>query len=244
MQTVICMKWGTAYGPEYANKLFSMVSRNTERPLRFVCFTDDASGLVPGIEARPLPPIELPATHLWKAWRKISLWQSALPELSGDVLFMDLDLVVTGPIDPFFDYRPEETYCVIENWTQPGSGIGNTSVFRLRVGAHREVYDTLMADPAGTVRKFPNSQTFVSRTISSVAFWPAEWCVSFKHTLVPRWPLNFVQDVPLPPDARVICFTGHPNPDAARDGHWPTSAWYKRLYKHVRPTPWIAEHWR
>ena len=61
---------------------------------------------------------------------------------------------------------------------------------------------------------------------------------------MPRWPLNFVQDVPLPPDARVICFTGHPNPDAARDGHWPTAAWWKRLYKHVRPTPWIAEHWR
>jgi len=45
---------------------------------------------------------------------------------------MDLDVVVTGGIDDFFDFRPEATYCVIENWTQPGSGIGNTSVFSER----------------------------------------------------------------------------------------------------------------
>jgi hypothetical protein len=244
VQTVICMKWGAAYGVEYANKLHSMVGRNTARPLRFICFTDDAEGLVPQIEARPLPPIDLPATHQWKAWRKISLWQRNLVGLEGDVLFLDLDVVVTGSIDGFFDFRPEESYCVIENWTQYGSGIGNTSVFRLRVGSHAEVYDTLMADPQGTVREFPNSQTFVSRTISSIAFWPAEWCVSFKHTLMPRWPLNFLKVTPLPNEARVVCFTGYPNPDHARDGIWPVSAWYKRLHKHVRPTPWIAEHWR
>jgi hypothetical protein len=244
VQTVICMKWGTAYGAEYANTLYSMVSRNTARPLRFVCFTDDASGLRGEIEARPLPPIVLPASHQWKAWRKISLWQWDLPDLAGDVLFLDLDVVLTGPIDAFFDFDPGASYCVIENWTQKGEGIGNTSVFRLRVGAHREVYDTLTADPEGTVRKFRNSQTFASRTISSMVYWPAPWCVSFKHSLMPRWPMNFVKTAPLPKEARVVCFTGYPNPDHARDGVWPASAWYKKAYKHVRPTPWIAEHWR
>lgn len=244
MQTVICMKWGTAYGPEYANKLFSMVKRHTGRPLRFICFTDDTTGLDPEIEIKELPPIDLPATHQWKPWRKISLWQSALPGLESDVLFLDLDVVVTGPIDGFFDYRPEASYCVIENWTQLGSGIGNTSVFRLRIGSHVEVYDTIMADPAGTVARFPNSQTFASRTISSVVFWPKAWCVSFKHNLMPHWPMNFVKAARLPDTARVICFTGYPNPDHARDGVWPTSAWYKKIYKHVRPTGWIADHWR
>ena len=77
-----------------------------------------------------------------------------------------------------------------------------------------------------------------------MAYWPADWCVSFKHTLMPRWPMNFVKVTPLPPETRVVCFTGLPNPDHARDGVWPTGAWYKRIYKHVRPTPWIAEHWR
>ena len=244
VQTVICIKWGTAYGPEYANTLYSMVKRNTARPLRFVCFTDDASALVPEIEALPLPPVALPPSHQWHAWRKISLWAHELAGLSGDVLFLDLDVVVTGSIDVFFDFKPEETYCVIENWTQMGEGIGNTSVFRLKVGAHAEVFDALAADPEGTVGRFRNSQTFVSRSISRMTYWPAEWCVSFKHTLLPRWPLNFVATAPLPPETRVVCFTGYPNPDHVRDGRWPTRTWYKRLYKHVRPTPWVAEHWR
>ena len=246
MQTVICIKWGKGYGVEYANILYSMVLRNTRRPLRFICFTDDANGLAPGIEALPLPPIDLPPSHQWKAWRKISLWQRDLAGLSGDVLFLDLDLVVVGSIDGFFEFQPEATYCVIENWTQAGEGIGNTSVFRLRVGAHAEVYDTLMADPAGTVAKFRNSQTFASRTISSMTYWPADWCVSFKHTLVPRWPMNFLKVPPLPETARVVCFTGLPNPDHARDGVWPDKrkVWWKPLFKHLRPTPWIAEHWR
>src|SRR5689334_22164337 len=104
------MKWGKAYGPDYANILYSMVSRNTKRPLRFVCFTDDATRLRREIEALPLPPIGLPPSHQWKPWRKISLWQRDLANLSGDVLFLDLDVVVTGPIDSFFDYRPEATF--------------------------------------------------------------------------------------------------------------------------------------
>lgn len=246
MQTVICMKWGTAYGADYANRLYSMVRRNTARPLRFVCFTENAGGLDPAIEVMPLPPIDLPPSHQWKAWRKISLWQRNLPGLQGPVLFIDLDVVVTGSIDGFLDFSPEKTYCVIENWTQPGAGIGNTSVFRLQVGAHPEVYDTLKADPAGTVQKFPNSQTYASRTISDMAYWPADWCVSFKHSLMPRWPMNFLKPPSLPPSARIVCFTGYPNPDHARDGIWPSkrAAWWKPLYKHVRPTPWIAEHWR
>jgi hypothetical protein len=244
VQTIICMRWGTAYGVEFVNKLFSMVRRHTERSLRFICFTDDPGGLHPEISARALPPIGLPRGHEWKPWRKIALWQRRLDDIEGDVLFLDLDVVVTGSIDDFFDYRPDATYCVIENWTQLGSGIGNTSVFRLRIGAHPEVHDALIADPMGTVSRFSNSQTFVSRTISSSVFWPPGWCLSFKEDLLPAWPLNFVKSARLPADARVVCFPGHPNPDEARDGIWPPGTWYKRLYKHVRPTPWIAEHWR
>ena len=42
---VLCMKWGTLYGPEYVNRLYGMVARNLRRPFRFVCLTDDASGI-------------------------------------------------------------------------------------------------------------------------------------------------------------------------------------------------------
>ena len=95
----------------------------------------------------------------------------------------------------------------------------------------------------GIFTAHPNSQTYISRTITEKTFWPAAWCVSFKHALIPRWPMNLFRSAPLPSDTRVVCFTGKPDPDEARDGRWP-APWYKKVYKIVRPTPWIAEHWR
>jgi hypothetical protein len=243
VQTIVCMKWGSRYPADYANRLWSMVQRHTARPTRLVCYTDDTSGLNEDIVAYPLPPIDLPETHRWKPWRKISLWAPEVPGLDGDVLFLDLDLVVTGPLDDFFDYQPQETFCVIENWTQPGSGIGNTSTYRFRVGSHRYLYDRLQGDPATVLGSYPNSQTYISRNITSKVFWPRPWCESFKHTLLPRWPLNFFQVTALPREARVVAFTGKPDPDEARDGRWEAPVW-KKVYKHVRPTPWITEHWR
>ncbi len=241
-QTVICMKWGPRYGADFANRLWGMIRRNTTRDTRLICFTDNAEGVHPDIECRPIPHVDLPESHQMKPWRKISLWNRDLG-LEGDILFMDLDLVITGTIDSFFDHAPEETFCVIRNWTQPDKRIGNTSVYRFRVGAHHDVYQRLMDDPEGVTGAHPNSQTYISRTISSMAFWPAEWCVSFKHSLMPRWPLNFIKDVPLPETARVVAFTGKPDPDDAVVGKWPAKG-HKKLYKYVRPTPWIAEHWR
>lgn len=238
------MKWGTAYGAEYVNILLSMVSRNTSRPVRLVCFTDDPTDLDPQIEAQPLPAIDMPERYATTGWRKISLLQADVGGLSGDFLFLDLDVVITSSIDDFFDFQPSATFCVIENWTQRGLGIGNTSVYRLKVGAHTEVFDAYMADPVGTIEGFRNEQTFKSRTISSMVYWPEPWCASFKHSLLPPFPLNFVRTASLPADAKVVCFTGRPNPDHARDGIWPEKKWYKRLRKKVRPTPWIAEHWR
>lgn len=242
MQHIICMKWGDRYPSHFANRLWSMIRRHTRRPTRLICYTDDPAGLDPAIEARPLPPIELPQRVSRLPWRKISLWAPTLPGVEGDVLFLDLDLVITGAIDDFFDFKPESTFCVIENWTQMGSGIGNTSVYRFRVGAHPYLYDQLQHEPEKVLAKYPNSQTYISRNIREKTFWPAPWCQSFKHTLMPRWPLNFVLSVPLPPTTKVVAFTGRPDPDEARDGRW-KAPWYKKFYKHVRPTPWIAEHW-
>lgn len=242
-QTIVCMKWGERYSSDYVNCLWSMISRNTKRKTRLVCYTDDTRGVSPDVACYPIPSISLPERVKNKPWRKIGLWQPSLPGVSGDVLFVDLDVVITGSIDEFFDYAPEKTFCVIDNWTQPGAKIGNTSVYRFRVGSHPYLFHDLEKDPERILGTFPNSQTYISRTIREMHYWPEAWCVSFKHSLLPRWPLNFFVSAPLPPGTKVVCFTGKPDPDEARDGRWPAK-WYKKIYKHVRPTSWIQEHWR
>jgi hypothetical protein len=241
-QTVICMKWGTRYGPEYVNRLYASVMRNTTRPTRVVCYTDDATGLVEGIEPYPLPEIDLPEEWRWKPWRKMSLWQENLEGVEGDCLFLDLDLLITGNLDDFWDYKPG-TFCVILNWTQKAQKIGNTSCFRFHVGQAPELYHQIQDDFWPNKKKYRNEQDMITRQLDVVNFWPAEWCVSFKHTLMPPWPLNFFQAPKLPKDAKIVVFTGKPDPEDAVVGHFPVKSAWKKLYKHVRPTPWIAEHW-
>jgi len=107
MATILCMKWGKKYGPEYVNRLHSMVSRHLAIPHRFVCLTDDKTGLNAGIETFPIPSLELPAGAPERGWTKLVSFSPALtapggPELTGDILFLDIDIVIVGNMDSFF----------------------------------------------------------------------------------------------------------------------------------------------
>jgi hypothetical protein len=220
-----------------------MISRNTDRPTRLICFTDDDQGVVADVTCHPLPEIDLPENVRWTPWRKLSLWQDPLADLQGDVLFLDLDMVITGNIDCFFDYEPGR-FCVIENWTQPGKKVGNTSLYRFPVGRYSHIYDDLKADRDKILSDYRIEQQYISDVVDDMAFWPAEWCVSFKHNLIPRWPMNFFRTPSLPDNVRVVAFTGKPDPDEAAVGRWPVKQAWKALYKHVQPTPWIEQHWQ
>ncbi|WP_407943690.1 hypothetical protein [Martelella alba] len=243
MQTIVCMKWGTRYPADYVNRMWSAIKRNTERETRLVCFTDDPDGIDPAVTTFPLPDITIPEVLAWTPWRKLSLWQAPLADLEGDILFLDLDIVITGNLDDLFDFAPGK-YCVCENWTQKGKGIGNTSVFRWHVGRNTHVFNDFNADGYPIFQKYRIEQTYISDVVDDMVFWPQEWCVSFKHSLVPAWPLNFFKVPPLPAGTRVVAFTGKPDPDEAAIGKWPAGKAWKKLYKHVRPTPWIGENWR
>lgn len=243
-QTVICIKWGQRYGADYVNRLASMVWRHSKRDTRLVCFTEDPSGIDPRVEIAPLPPFpNIPERVQWTGWRKLSLWQYPLHDLQGDVLFFDLDVVITGPIDDFFDYQPGR-WAVAENWSEMGQNIGNTTVYRFPAGAMSYIYEKFNADPERYLAAYRNEQKYISGEAHDMVFWPHDWCVSFKHNLMPRWPLNFFVTPKLPAGTKLVAFTGKPDPDEAAIGVWPVKAAWKKLYKHVRPTHWINEHWR
>ena len=50
MATVLCMKWGRRYGPDYVNTLYSMLRRHLSVGHRLVCLTDDQGGIRPEVE--------------------------------------------------------------------------------------------------------------------------------------------------------------------------------------------------
>ncbi len=243
MQTVACIKWGTAFPADYVNRLYRGVRRHVVRPTEFVCFTDDATGLDAGIKVLPIPPIDLPARGLREGpWRKLVLWSRDIG-VAGDILFLDLDVVVTGPLDDFFDYEPGKL-CLIRNWTQAGDGIGNSSVMRFPAGGAPHLVDDFEKDTVRMSFSSVNEQIYLTKESRlPTAFWPERWCASFKHNLLPRFPFNWFRDAsPPPPDTRIVVFTGPPRPHEALDGKWPAK-WYKRHYKRVRPVTWMKDHW-
>jgi hypothetical protein len=240
---VVCMKWGTLYGPHYVNRLRAMVARHLDRPHRFVCFTDDDRGLDPAVERFALPPIHLDDRWSMLGWRKLALFNAELADLAGTTLFLDLDLVVVDALDPFFEFE-RGRFCIIHNWTHPAQRVGNSSVYRFEIGADRYVLDRFHTEPhEHWVRRYRNSQTFLSDTVHDLVFWPDEWCVSFKKHCLPGGPRNWIEPAAIPAGARVVVFHGRPNPEDVLEARWPEPTWWKRPFKRLRTPAWLAEHW-
>ena len=103
-RAVVCMKWGSLYPAEYVNVLYNAVKANLKSEYRFICFTDNHAGLLPEIEVRPIVDMELPE-RAWQsgAWPKISVFTREAFDFEGRALFIDLDTIITGDLEQFFN---------------------------------------------------------------------------------------------------------------------------------------------
>ena len=244
MQRIICMKWGHRYGPEYVNRLYKSIIRHTTNPTKLYCFTESSRNINKNVMCMPLPKINLPETISYTPWRKLSVWQYPLKPLKGDVLFLDLDLVITGNLDRFFEFNPGR-YCVIENWTQIGQKIGNTSCFRFPVGKYNSLFNKFEENPVKIWKKYHIEQIYLSKQIKDQVFWPSDWCKSFKHNLLPSWPFRIWKPAKLPKETSIVAFTGKPDPDDVINGKWPIkkSQIYKKIYKQLKTPQWVLDNW-
>jgi Tetratricopeptide repeat len=72
--TVVCLKWGTKYGPEYVNRLARGVARHLSIPHTFVCFTEDSTGIdSSAVQVHPLLAAAA-AVQLQGWWQKACLF--------------------------------------------------------------------------------------------------------------------------------------------------------------------------
>lgn len=236
MHNVICMKWGSVYNADDVNMLYRMVERNLSLPHRFVCFTDDPAGLDSGIEHFSLPEVRVPDHLRHEAWNKLGTFSYPLADLEGQALFLDLDIVIVDSIDSFFKHPGE--FCIIHNWTHPHRIVGNSSVYRFRIGAHTDILDRYHQDPPGAREQYRNEQAFLSYQLGAerLTYWPAGWCVSFKRHCMPHRLLAPFLRPRLPAGAKIVAFHGKPKPSDALHGIW------KGSFRSMRPTPWIADY--
>jgi len=235
---VWCVKTGPKYPADYVNCLARMTQRHLRAEHTFHCMTDDPRGLDVGIAAAALP-----TTDLGGCWNKLRLFSPGLVPPPANILYLDLDVVVTGPLDPLAAWLPEETFVGQPDWNRPWFPQFNSSVMRFTAGAHEPLHGDFLrgVDTSALVRgdewdattrgydktvyrrgwrRFGSDQEWISSRLRRAGgvrrrAFPPGWVVSYK-THARRG---------LPPDARIVVFHGSPKPHEVDD-------------------PFVREHWR
>lgn len=250
---VICIKWGKPFGPEYVNRLFAGCRRHTAGDLRFLCVTDDSAGIRREVEVIPLanePFHDAMMAALQKAPRKgcpvqkITMRRPDLvPDLDGPLLTLDLDVVITGPLDELMTFAPGKV-CMRRVWARTPSrhvGLGHGSVIRTDPRRHAYLYERMARDPETEILKSHGSeQSYISwaaQEAGDLAFFPDAWIASFKYDCRPMRPLNLLLPPRLPPDARIVAFHGRPKMAEAVAGY------RAGPFHSTRPAAWLTEAW-
>lgn len=265
IKQVICINWGERYGPPFINRLYASVARNITPPFSFTCFTDNPTGIRPEVCCEELPPlpIALPATSRG-TWGKARLWNEHLGALKGYVLFLDLDLIITGNLDELFAFGNPGDVILARNSAKPLQRLGQTSVYRFPVGKLLPLLHRFAANAAEIAEKYRFEQHFVSREApGGIKFFPSRWIRHFRAHCRRTFPLNYFLPPRLPRGARVVIFLGGLHPSHAIAGQYGVNRKISRrehllrlfsnerktgslthLRRYIRPTPWVAEYWR
>lgn len=268
VKQVICINWGTKYGAPFINRLYAMVARNITPPFTFTCFTDNRDDLRAEILCEDLPPLDIAKMpeNTKGIWPKARLWGAKLGSLEGPVLFLDLDVVIVGSLDGFFEVGGPDDVVLARNQTTPLERLGQTSVFRFPVGKLEPLQHKFRADPQGVADEYEFEQRFVTRNAPGGAkLFPRRYVLHFRQDCRWPFPLNYWLAPRLPADARVVLFPRGLLPQHAIDGRYGHKGRAMAPLDHVRgllssnrreknplrylrhyilPTPWVAEHWR
>lgn len=243
---ILCIKWGTRYGPHYVNLLRRGVSRHLARPHLFHCVTENPAGLDPEVRVIPFPA----NPGIKRGWPdvlvKVLITRDGFGDLRGPTLFLDLDVVIMDDLAPFFDYKPGKN-CMIHNWacgiralTGNRSPVGNSSVFRFEAGSSGYIADTFLREIhlAEDRSLYSTEQEFLTYAMKEVHWWPEEWCRSYKRHCRPLFPFNFFVTPRKPAGCRILVFHGRPDPDEAALGFRG-----RKPHHYIRPAPWVAQYW-
>lgn len=231
---VVCLKWGNKYSADYVNKLYNMVQRNLTLDHEFVCFTENPKGLDERITVMPLDKLD--GVKGW--WFKPLFFNPELP-LNGNLLFLDLDIIIFRNIDHLFTYKPGK-FLIIRDFnrqTLPNYKKFNSSVFRITTGQHSQVYENFIKDPKGIPRRYLGDQDWIYANVThDFEYWPVDWIQSYKWEMRGRAPLDrkkpkgerdFVKpgEPKILKDTSIAVFHGDPNPHYCKDP-WVKKNWY------------------
>lgn len=208
--TIVTWLWGTKYSRDYVNKLERSLARNLKQPYLFMLVE---------------PPQDEPLIRIDGCFVRLRMfnpnWQFSFG-LTGRIVCIDLDVVITGPLDALFD-RPEP-FVILQGANSINPCPYNGSLWMLRAGAHPEVWRDFSVAEASKLKffKFPDDQNWMAHKLPNAAGWQVGQSSGVWSFRKRGWPAGDR----LPGGARLVCFPGAADP------------------AQVEWLPWVKEHWR
>lgn len=203
----ICLNAGNylGRGKQYVEILRDMVFRNLSDDVKakFTVFTDDPENY-PGIHKRPLPH---PGLGGW--WNKLALFKKDLFPEEDTIIFMDLDTVITGPLDDIVKYKGN--FAILRDAYRPNGLQSSVMIWK---GDHSHIWDSY------EIAEFPNihggDQIWIEQTVHKYdilqEIFPQSF-VSYKVSARKE----------IPSGAKVVFFHGLPRPHEAQG--WVPKFW-------------------
>ena len=223
----VCWDGRDFYPVKYVNILLSMVKRNLQIPFEFV--------LLAGPEAEKRrgelsPEISIVPTGLPYWWGKLWMYKADLQGFSDIILYLDLDIVITGDLGVIAEIKSDFTG--FKDYPAASCPAGreydlNTSVVLMRRGARPEVWDEYVAAGMPTWEPFSKQRGRLPLAEMSIINSREK---PVKHDLIPeKWvksyKLHKMAQTGLPADCRIAVFHGRPKPHEVNDS-------------------WVKENWR
>lgn len=216
------------------NALYGGCVRNLTVPFRFVCFTDDTSGLHPKIEPWATPRDIIPESR-HGVYYKLAMFRPGAFTPGERVLFLDLDTVILTNIDDIASFRGP--FAMLRDPWRPDA-VNSSMVAWEFQPHHHDIWNKWVE--AGYPHQPAGDQGWISDNVADVArlqdLFPARiLSFDFECRKLPtrdrtglRRPLKDLKErffpVPCPRGAGIIYFQRDPKPDNCRVD-WVQHAW-------------------
>lgn len=227
MIEVNCVLWGNKYTEDYVHILKKSIERNTNVEHKFVCYSDR---IIQNIETRLLPK----GLEGW--WNKMYLFDNTHREEKNNIIFFDLDTVITGNIDWFMSYTGK--FAILDKGIVDGGNATNyfaTGLYAFNSSKNQYLWD-IFKNNLHVTNQIAGDQDFATYCIDRNEI---DIIQKMKPNGVRSYKLQGIYDfLDKPPDdLSIILFHGVPRP------HQAISEVVEAHGKIYEPREWVKEYW-
>ena len=231
MIEVNCVIWGNKFSEDYVHILKASIERNTSVEYKFVCYSDRE---IQGINTRKLPG----GLNGW--WNKLFLFNKDLREQQSQVIYFDLDTMITGNIDWLMNY--DGNFAILDkglidtDFNETGYFASGLIVFNSEMNHY--IWEIFLKENEFGRLGFEGDQDFltfkVNRNLGADCIQKMGRVCSYKFGGI--YDLENSSDIP--EDLSIVCFHGVPMP------HQAITEDIKAHGRMYLKRSWVGDYWK